>query len=56
MIFAGWIVKKKLMRDEMTTYGRYGTSLFDIVYPLVKFVIPIIIAALFLNELGLFKW
>ncbi len=56
VIFAGWIVKKKLMRDEMTTYGRYGTSLFDIVYPLVKFVIPIIIAALFLNELGLFKW
>lgn len=55
VIFAGWIVKKSIMRNEMTTYGRYGTRLFDLIYPLVKFVIPIIIAALFLNELGLFK-
>lgn len=55
VIFVGWVVKKSLVRNEMTTYGRYGTGLFDIIYPLVKFIIPVIMAVLFLNELGVFK-
>lgn len=55
VIFAGWIVSRNLMREEMTTRGRYGVGLFKLVYPLVKFVIPVIIAVLFLNELGIFK-
>ena len=55
VIFVGWVVKKALIRNEMTTYGRYGTRLFDFVYPLVKYVIPIIMVVLFLNELGAFK-
>ena len=55
VIFAGWVVSKNLMRKEMTTHGRYGVELFKLIYPLIKFVIPVIIAVLFLNELGVFK-
>lgn len=55
VIFVGWIVGRNKVRNEMTTYGRFGTGLFEVIYPLIKFVIPLIMAVLFLNELGIFK-
>ncbi len=51
-IFVGWFVSKDKICTELTTNNTYGVRVANTVYRLVKFVIPIIIALLFLNRIG----
>lgn len=44
-IFVGWFVKKEDLKDELTNGGKVSFALFDIWYMLVKFIIPLAIAA-----------
>lgn len=44
-IFVGWFVKKEDLKDELTNGGKLSFALFDIWYMLVKFIIPLAIAA-----------
>ncbi len=54
-IFVGWFVSKDKICTELTTNRTYGVLIVGTIYRLVKFVIPIVIALLFLNGIGLFK-
>lgn len=54
-IFAGWIVNRTLLKNEMTTNGSFGVRIFSFVFKLVKYIIPIVIAILFLSKIGLLK-
>jgi NSS family neurotransmitter:Na+ symporter len=43
-IFAGWVVKKEDLKDELTNSGTVKFALFEVWYTLVKYVIPVIVA------------
>ncbi len=55
VIFAGWVMNRTLFRQEMTNDGTYGTGLYGLVRAMVKFIIPVVITILFLNQLGLIR-
>lgn len=55
VIFAGWVMDRERFRTELTGGGLYGNSLYGAVISLVKFVIPLVLAILFLNQLGIVK-
>ena len=52
-IFVGWIVDKTIIRDEVTNYGSTKVSYYPIFLFLLRYVSPIGIALIFVNELGL---
>ena len=54
-IFIGRFVKRKDLLEEMTNQGTVRFYLFNTFYFLVRYVAPIAIALIFLNELGLLK-
>lgn len=56
VIFTGWVLKKDTFRAELTNKGIYGNSLYHGVRTMVKYVIPFVIATLFLDQVGLLKW
>lgn len=43
-IFAGWVVKKEDLYNELTNEGQKEFGLFNIWYNLIKFVIPVAVA------------
>jgi NSS family neurotransmitter:Na+ symporter len=49
-------VPKKLIRDEFTNWGTIWTRsrLFTVFLFLIRFICPVAIAAIFLNQLGVF--
>lgn len=51
-LFIGWYVPKKLVRDEFTNWGTLKGNLFGIYFVLVRFVCPVLIFLVFLNQLG----
>ena len=55
-LFLGWFVPKKLIRDEFTNGGTIWTRsrLFTVFLFLIRFICPVAIAAIFLNQLGVF--
>lgn len=55
-LFLGWFVPKKLIRDEFTNWGTIWTRsrLFTVFLFLIRFICPVAIAAIFLNQLGVF--
>ena len=48
-IFAGWRLNKDELKDEITNGGTIKFGLFDIWYPLIKYVIPVTIALVAVN-------
>lgn len=52
-IFVGWVLDRKLVRDEVTNYGQLRGSYYPVYINVLRFVAPIGIAVIFLNELGL---
>lgn len=53
IVFAGWVMDKDIFRNELTSRGHHGTTLYPAVRTMVRYVIPIVIAMLFLSKLGL---
>ena len=51
-LFLGWYVPKKILKDEFTNWGTLKGRLFGIYFFLVKFVCPILILLVFLNQFG----
>lgn len=51
-VFVGWILDRKLVRGEVTNYGRLKGSYFPVYLVVLRFVAPVGIALIFLNELG----
>lgn len=54
-LFVGWYVPKKLVRDEFTNWGTLKGNLFFVYLFLVRFVCPVFILLVFLNQLGLLE-
>lgn len=52
-LFLGWYVPKKIVQDEFTNWGTLRGKLFGIYLFLIRFVSPLLILFVFLNQLGL---
>lgn len=52
-IFMGWVVPRKLIKDEFTNWGTLRATFFGIYMFLVRYVCPVCIMVIFLNQLGL---
>ena len=52
-IFMGWVVPRKTVRDEFTNWGTLRGTLFATYMLLVKYVCPVCILAIFLNQFGI---
>ena len=51
-IFMGWVVPRKLIKDEFTNWGTLRGTFFGVYMILVRYVCPVCILAIFLNQLG----
>ncbi len=51
-LFIGWYVPRKVVRDEFTNWGTLKGSLFTVYIFLIRYVCPLCILAIFLNQLG----
>lgn len=54
-IFMGWVVPRKTVKDEFTNWGTLRSSLFGLYMVLVRYVCPVCIVVIFLDQLGLVK-
>ena len=52
-LFVGWYVPKKIVRDEFTNWGTVSGALFGVYLFCVRFVCPVCILLIFLNQLQL---
>ena len=52
-VFLGWVVPKKTVRDEFTNWGTLGSALFGVYMLLIRYVCPVCILAIFLNQFGI---
>lgn len=54
-IFTGWYLDKKLVWSEITNNGTLKVPTYKLVIFILKYVAPIAISVIFINELGLLK-
>lgn len=55
-IFVGWRIDRKILKKELTNKGTVPFYFFNFYAFFLKYVAPVAIGLIFLNELGLFKW
>ena len=55
VIFVGWVLSKKHVKNEISNDGKYKVVLFPIFMFILKVIAPIAIAMVFLNGLGIIK-
>jgi len=53
-ILLGWLVPKKILKDEFTNWGTLKGRFFGVYYFMVRFVCPLCILAIFLHLMGAF--
>ena len=54
-LFVGWKLDRQMVYDELTNRGTLRSWTFSIYMFLIRWVAPLGITLIFLNELGLFK-
>ena len=54
-LFVGWKLDRQLVRDELTNQGTVKMHFFSVYIFILKWVAPLAIGLIFLNELGLFS-
>ncbi|MDR0973086.1 MAG: sodium-dependent transporter [Prevotellaceae bacterium] len=55
-VFAGWHLDRHIVRDELTNEGTLKHSFYRLFIFALKYLVPILIVAVFVNELGLFSF
>lgn len=55
-VFVGWVLDKSIVKGEVTNYGMLKAPYYPVYLIVLKFVAPIGILAIFINELGLLSW
>ena len=55
-VFLGWVVDEKVMRMEMTNHGSIKSPMYPAFRLIVRYVAPVCIILVFLNELGFFSF
>lgn len=51
-IFMGWVVDKKIIKDEFTNWGTLNKMYFGSYYFIVRYICPLALIAIFLHQLG----
>ena len=51
-LMLGWVVSKRLVRDELTNYGMVSESLFPVWRFSVRYIVPLCILLIFLHQFG----
>ena len=51
-LFVGWYLKRSLSYEELSNYGLQKVSYFPIYLFIVRYLAPIAIVLIFVNELG----
>ena len=54
-IFVGWVLDRQIVKDEVTNYGHLKVWYYPIFSFILRYISPVCIMLIFLNELGLFK-
>ena len=52
-IFLGWVVDKKIVKEEFTNWGTLKATFFGAYYLMIRFVCPLAILAIFLHQFGI---
>ena len=47
-VYVGWVLRKKFIIDELSNYGSFQSRLAPVAAFLIKWVCPLLIAAIFL--------
>ena len=55
-ILVGWRIDRKILKAELTNRGSIPFYFFNIYVFLLKYIAPVAIGLIFLNELGVFRW
>ncbi len=55
-IFSGWVLSKRKIREELSAHGKFPTKYYNAYLFLVKYVTPVGISLVILNQLGIGKW
>ena len=53
-LFLGWVVDEEVVRNEMTNNGSIRSPLYPVFRLVIRYVAPVCIIIVFLNELGFF--
>ena len=54
-IFAGWYLDKKIVWEEVSNNGTLNIHIYRLLIFILKYIAPIGIGLIFINELGFFK-
>ncbi len=54
-IFAGWVLDQKLYKDELSNHGELKAPYFKLLIFTLRFISPIAIGMVFLDQLGVFN-
>lgn len=54
-LFTGWYLDKKILRDEVTNKGTLRMPILKVLIFILRFIAPIGIGLILINELGIFK-
>lgn len=52
-VFVGWYLDKKIVWDEISNYGTLRVGFYRLIIFILKYIAPIAISLIFVNELGL---
>ena len=53
-IFVGWYLDKRIVWEEITNDGTLKVNIYKLIIFILKYIAPIAIAIVFINELGFF--
>ena len=53
-IFAGWYIDRQLFRDEVTNFGHSSAPYFKALIFLLRYIVPVAIFGIIINQLGVF--
>ena len=54
-VFLGWVVKERVVRDEVTNGGQIKTVLYPVWLFIIRYVAPVCIVLIFAKEVGAIK-
>lgn len=55
-VFAGWVLDKQLYRDEISNNGALRAPYFRVLLFALRYISPVAIGVVFLNQLGILSW
>ena len=55
-IFVGWVADKNVVKDEVTNAGKVGKGIYSVWFFIVRYIAPVLIFLIFINELGVFEF